>query len=149
MSQRWTNFAYDVAKDVEAGDDGTTDDYQLSSDTESGSTDESGFDDDHDALALDGRPTFTVDITPSNFGRTLEIPYGFWYRHIRMAAVRGPVTEERRSMLWLLNSDSKIWVKTGWKRFKRGSGIKVGDRLTFTLVDPDYVTFYVLIDRRG
>ncbi|XP_042029783.1 B3 domain-containing protein REM20-like [Salvia splendens] len=54
----------------------TIDDYQPSySDTDS--SDDSGYEDDHDALDLDGRPTFTVTVTASHIARTFEVPYGF------------------------------------------------------------------------
>ncbi|KAG6432905.1 hypothetical protein SASPL_104495 [Salvia splendens] len=106
--------------------------------------------DDHDALDLDGCPTFTVTVTTSHLARTFEIPYGFWRRPIPMGALQAPVdflTMENTWMLTLLHSNSKIWVRKGWKRFRRGNGLSVGDRLHFTLVNPMEVTFYVVIEK--
>ena len=56
--------------------DETNDNYQPS-DIDMESSNDSGYEDDQDALDLDSRPTFTVTITASHFARTLEMPVGF------------------------------------------------------------------------
>ncbi|KAG6392952.1 hypothetical protein SASPL_147181 [Salvia splendens] len=57
-----------------------------------------------------------------------------------MGALQAPVyflTQENTWMLTLMHSSSNIWVKHGWKRFRRVNGLVVGDRCHFTLVNPD------------
>ncbi|XP_042016336.1 B3 domain-containing protein REM20-like [Salvia splendens] len=127
----------------------TTDGYEPS-DCDMDSTDDSSYEDDNDALDLDGRPTFDVAITTFHFTRTFEIPFGFWRRHILMGALQAPVyflTTENTWILSLMHKDSKIWVKNGWKQFRHDNGLVVGDRLHFTLVNPLEVTFYVWVEK--
>lgn len=82
--------------------------------------------------------------------RTLELPFRFWQRHIRMGALEAPVYFLADGETWkvdLGHSTSKIWVKRGWRRFKDGNRLAVGVRCHFTLVDADNVQFYVWFDR--
>lgn len=100
-------------------------------------------------LDLDGRPTFKLTLTDDHFVRPLEIMYGFWRRHVRMGALKAPiyfVTVDNTWLLELKNNTSKIWINSGWKRF-RHDGLVVGDRIHFTLVNIHEITFYVLIEK--
>lgn len=68
----------------------TSDDY-VPSETETDSTNNDEFEDDSGALDVDGYPTFAISLTPTNINRTIEIPYGFWQRHIPMGAIKAGV----------------------------------------------------------
>ncbi|KAG6423822.1 hypothetical protein SASPL_114225 [Salvia splendens] len=126
-----------------------SDDFKPS-DSDTDSTDGSGYEDDQHALDLDGRPTFDVTITTAHLSGTFMIPYGFWSRHIPMGALQAPMyflTTDNTWPMSLMHTDSMIWVKHGWKQFRRSNGLVVGDCLHFTLVNPLEVTFYVWVEK--
>ncbi|KAG6421364.1 hypothetical protein SASPL_117915 [Salvia splendens] len=77
-----------------APDIDTSDDY-VPSEIESESTMDDDYVDDSRALTIDGLPTFVFTLTATNINRSLEIPYGFWQRHIPMGAIQAGVSKCR------------------------------------------------------
>ncbi|KAG6387657.1 hypothetical protein SASPL_152849 [Salvia splendens] len=133
----------------DAPDVNTSDDY-VPSDTEGGdSSEEDDYAPDPGVLD-DGCPTFTVTMDRSNISRSLEIPMAFWRRHIRMNSLQYPVYFNVNGDSWFIvldHSDTNIWVKRGWRRFKEANNIVVGTRCHFKLIDRNEVQFYVWFDR--
>ncbi|KAL1566835.1 B3 domain-containing protein REM1-like [Salvia divinorum] len=64
----------------------SSDDY-VPSETGSESADSDDYPDDRGVLQDDGYPTWTLKLTKSHLKSTIEIPYEFWQRHIRMNAL--------------------------------------------------------------
>ncbi|KAG6389188.1 hypothetical protein SASPL_150647 [Salvia splendens] len=127
----------------------TSDDYVLSK-TESETTMDDDYVDDIGALNVDGYPTFVISLTPTNINRNIEIPYGFWQRHIPLGAIKAVVylvTEGRMWRCTLKDNSRKIWVKHGWARFKHEHNLVEGVRCHFKLVDAFVVQFYVWFER--
>ncbi|KAL1534099.1 B3 domain-containing protein REM20-like [Salvia divinorum] len=94
----------------------TSDDYEPS-DTEPELLDDYDYEEDKGVLADDGYPTFVVKLSKSNINSTLQIPFRFWQRHIRMGALEVPVYFLAYGKTWriiLNHSSSKVWVKHGW-----------------------------------
>ena len=74
----------------------------------------------------------------------------FWRRHIRMNALQDPVYFNVNGDTWYIildHSETKIWVKRGWRRFKYGNNLVVDVRCHFKLIDRNDVQFYVWFDR--
>lgn len=127
----------------------SSDDY-VPSETESDSSNGDDYEDDTGALDVDGRPTFVVSLNRSNINRTLEIPYGFWKRHIPMGALKAPIFLLADGGTWrmtLKHKSRKIRVKHGWGRFKHDLNLMEGVRCHFKLVDAFVVQFYVRVER--
>ena len=127
----------------------TTEDY-LPSEMKTESSDDINYKDDHRALDIVGRLIFTVIVTAELLAHTFEIPYGFWHRHIPMGALIASIyflADKKKWMLMLVHTNSRIWVKHEWKRFRRDNGLAEGDRLILTLINPDDITFYVLVEK--
>ncbi|KAG6406339.1 hypothetical protein SASPL_133939 [Salvia splendens] len=141
---------YGDADHSDAPDIETSDDY-VPSDTEVvDSSDEDEYAPDQGVLADDGCPTFSVTLDSSNISRTLEIPMAFWRRHIRMISLQDPVYFNVNGDSWFIvldHSDTKIWVKRGWRRFNAANHLVVGVRCHFKLIDRNDVQFYVWFDR--
>ncbi|XP_042022865.1 B3 domain-containing protein Os03g0212300-like [Salvia splendens] len=141
---------YGDSEHSDAPDVETSDDY-VPSDTDGGdSSDEEEYVPDPGVLADDGCPTFTVTLDSTNISRSLEIPMAFWRRHIRMISLQDPVYFNVNGDSWFIvldHSDTKIWVKRGWRRFKIANNIVVGTRCHFKLIDRIDVQFYVWFDR--
>ncbi|KAG6411511.1 hypothetical protein SASPL_129594 [Salvia splendens] len=146
---------YKGAVDDEVSDNSYTEDVDTSdeyepSETEADSSDDDDYASDAGVLEDDGCPTFTVTLSRANISRTLEIPYAFWQRHIRMAALFDPVYFNVDGETWLVNlahSATKIWVKRGWRHFKEANRLAVGHRCHFKLIDRNEIIFYVWFDR--
>lgn len=134
-----------------ATDADSSDDYQPSeTDIKSSDDDEEEYAPDEGVLNTDGCPTFTVTLDESNIQRTLEIPMAFWRSHIRMNALNDPVHFNVDGEIWrvhLEHTQTKIWVKKGWRRFKSGNNLVRGVRCHFKLIDANEVIFYVWFDR--
>ncbi|KAG6406154.1 hypothetical protein SASPL_133753 [Salvia splendens] len=128
----------------------TSDDY-VPSDTDGGdSSDEDEYAPDPGVLPDDGCSTFTVTLDSSNMSRSLEIPMAFWRRHIQMISLQDPVYFNVNGDSWFIvldHSDTKIWVKRDWRRFKAANNLVVGMRCHFKLIDRNDVQFYVWFDR--
>ncbi|KAG6399034.1 hypothetical protein SASPL_140508 [Salvia splendens] len=127
----------------------TSDDY-VPSENESESTMDDDYVDDSGALNIDGLPTFMISIIATNINRSLEIPYGFWQRHIPMGAIQAGVylvTERGTWLCTLKHNSTSIRVKRGWNRFKHDNNLTEGVRCHFKLVDAFAVQFQVLFDR--
>ncbi|KAG6415910.1 hypothetical protein SASPL_123329 [Salvia splendens] len=115
----------------------TFDDY-VPSENGSETTVDEDYVDDSRALTIDGCPTFVHSITPTNINHSLEIPFGFWQRHIPMGAIQAGmclVTERGTWICTLKHNLSGIRVKRGWSRFKQENNLTEGVRCNFTLVD--------------
>ncbi|XP_042032416.1 uncharacterized protein LOC121779149 [Salvia splendens] len=127
----------------------TSDDY-APSDSESDTTVDEEYADDSRALSIDELPTFVISLTQANIDRSIEIPYGFWQRHIPMGAIEAGVSMVTERGMWrctLKHNSKKIWVKHGWTRFKHKHNLVEGVRCHFKLVDALVVQFYVWFDR--
>ncbi|KAG6391012.1 hypothetical protein SASPL_148758 [Salvia splendens] len=127
----------------------TSDDY-VPSENESETTMDDDYVDDSGALNIDGFPTFIISLTPTNINRSLEIPYGFWQRHIPMGAIKVGVHLVTEGGMWLCtlkHNSRKVWVKHGWARFKHEHNLVEGVRCHFKLVDAFVVQFQVWFDR--
>ncbi|KAG6399966.1 hypothetical protein SASPL_141454 [Salvia splendens] len=130
------------------GPDIDSSDNYMPSGTESKTTMDEDYVDDSRALNIDGFPTFVVTLTPTNINRRLEIPYGFWQRHIPMGAIQAGVylvTDERMWHCTLKHNSTTIWVKHGWARFKHENNLVEGVRCNFKLVDAFVVQFHVIM----
>ena len=89
-------------------------------------------------------------LTTANIRSTLEIPFPFWRRYIRMNALQDPVYFNVDGDSWLANmahSQTKIWVSRGWRPFKQHYNLVAGTRCHFKLIDTNEVQFYVWFDR--
>ncbi|XP_047961463.1 B3 domain-containing protein REM20-like [Salvia hispanica] len=127
----------------------TSDDY-CPSEVETDSSQDDDYEDDSGALDVDGYPTFVLTLTKTNINRTIEIPYRFWQRHIRMGALEAAVFLLAEGETWrvtLKHKGSKIWVKHGWGQFKTDNQLVEGVRCHFKLVDADDVQFFVWFER--
>ncbi|XP_047953975.1 B3 domain-containing protein At1g16640-like [Salvia hispanica] len=114
------------------------------------SSDDEDYAPDQGVIDDDGCPTFVVTLDWSNIKRSLEIPFAFWRRHIRMNALQDPVYFNVNGDTWYIvldHNDSKIWVKRGWRRFKNVNYLVAGTRCHFKLIDRNEVQFYVWFDR--
>lgn len=127
----------------------SSDDY-VPSEAETDSSNGDEYEDDSGVLNVDGYPTFMISLTPTNINRTIEIPYGFWQRHVPMGTLKAPVRLVAEGGTWRVNlkhSERKIRVKHGWARFKHDHSLVDGVRCHFMLIDALDVTFYVWFDR--
>ncbi|KAL1564634.1 B3 domain-containing protein-like protein [Salvia divinorum] len=128
----------------------TSEDYEPS-ETDSEAHSDCSIDVSALALADYGHPTFVVVLTESSIKKSLKISIEFWRQHIRTSALEDPIYFTVESggtwLLQLEHTETKIWVKKGWKRFKDANRLVVGVRCTFQLVDVDEVHFYVHFDR--
>ncbi|KAG6416351.1 hypothetical protein SASPL_123779 [Salvia splendens] len=127
----------------------TSDDY-VPSETESEKTMDDDYVDDSGALNVDGYPTFVISLTPTNINRSIEIPYGFWQRHIPLGAIKAAVYLVTEGGMWrctLKHNSRKIWVKHGWARLKHEHNLVEGVHCHFKLVDAFVVQFYVWFER--
>ncbi|KAG6427782.1 hypothetical protein SASPL_112029 [Salvia splendens] len=77
----------------------TSDDY-VQSETESETTMDDDYVDNSGALNVDGYPTFVISLTPTNINRSIEIPYGFWQRHIPLGAIKAAVYLVTEGGMW-------------------------------------------------
>ncbi|KAL1540576.1 B3 domain-containing protein REM1-like [Salvia divinorum] len=127
----------------------SSDDY-VPSQTGSESADSDDYADDRGVLEDDGYPTWTLKLTKSHLSRTIEIPYEFWQRHIRMNALDEDVyllVDRQTWRVLLEHSSTKIWIKHGWRHFKDANALVPGVCCHFKLVDAHDVQFYVCFDR--
>ncbi|XP_042032421.1 uncharacterized protein LOC121779154 [Salvia splendens] len=140
----------DDALEGSHGPDIDTSEEYVPSGTESETTMEEEYVDNSRALTIDGVPSFEIMLNSENINRRLEIPYGFWQRHIPIGAIQGGLYLVTERGIWpctLKNNSSKIWVKNGWNRFKYEHNVVVGVRCQFKLVDAFEVQFRVSFDR--
>ncbi|KAL1568936.1 B3 domain-containing protein REM1-like [Salvia divinorum] len=126
----------------------SSDDYEPS-DIGEDTDDDDDYVAERGALDMDGYPTFMVTLTKTHMNRTLEIPNGFWKKHIRMSALQATIyflVDGKTWMLTLGHNPTKIWIKHGWRRFRENNALVEGVRCNFKPVDADDVQFYVWFD---